>query len=300
MGLVRGAQLFYLAIDSAGQPENFDFCGCHPCWVATGFSVTLRFFCNGIEAFDILRPQIVICATGFLMKKHIIIALVFSVTLYGCNKDEAIEAPAEITLDTPQKKVSYVVGYDTARRMQAEGFKLDADVMKYAIDHLNSGVDSELSEDEVNAVMTTFQTQIQEQHQAAYNQQSEGNSLRGQEFLKANSGRDGVVTTTSGLQYEVLKEGEGKSPLASDNVTVNYKGKLLTGEVFDSGDGVSFRVDQLIPGWIEALPLMKVGAKWTLFIPADLAYGEGGTAGIGPNSALIFEMELVSINEGEG
>ncbi len=236
------------------------------------------------------------------MKKHIIIALLFSATLYGCNENEQVVAdvPTAITLDTQQQKVSYFVGYDTARRMQAEGFTLDADVMKYAIDHLNSGVDSELSEDEINAVMTAFQAQIQEKRQSDFTQLSDGNLEGGLEFLKANGAREGVKTTESGLQYEVVQAGEGKKPLSSDNVTVNYKGTLVTGEAFDSGEAVSFRVDQLIPGWVEALPLMKVGAKWNLFIPSELAYGAGGTANIGPNSALIFEMELISIDKTDG
>ncbi len=236
------------------------------------------------------------------MKKHIIIALLFTATLCGCSKDEkaVVDAPKAITLDTQQQKVSYFVGYDTARRMQAEGFTLDAGVMKYAIDHLNSGIDSELSEDEINAVMTAFQTQIQEKRQTDFTQLSEGNLGRGLEFLKANGERQGVETTESGLQYEVIQVGEGNNPLSSDNVTVNYKGTLVTGEAFDSGEAVSFRVDQLIPGWVEALPLMKVGAKWNLFIPSELAYGAGGTANIGPNSALIFEMELISIDKTDG
>lgn len=232
------------------------------------------------------------------MKKHIIIALVVSLTLSGCKKEESAQsAQAAVTLDSLENKVSYAVGYNMARRMQADGFTLNGDVMKYAIDHFNNGQDSELSDEEINAAMTAFQAQIQEKHQAAFNQQADENLKRGQEFLKANGEREGVVTTTSGLQYEVVQAGEGKSPLPTDLVTVNYKGKLITGEIFDSGEGISFTVNQLIPGWVEALPLMKVGAKWNLYIPAELAYGPGGTGNIGPNSTLVFEMELISIGE---
>ncbi len=233
------------------------------------------------------------------MKKHIIIALAVAATLSGCKKEEAQEAPTAVTLDTLEQKVSYAVGYNMARRMKADGFDLDAAVLKYAIDHHAAGKDSELSDEEINAAMTAFQTQLQEKQQAAFSQQADENLKRSQEFLAENAKREGIVTTESGLQYEVVQAGTGKAPQPTDNVSVNYKGKLMTGEVFDQGEGVSFQVNQLIPGWVEALPLMKVGAKWNLYIPADLAYGPGGTGNIGPNSALIFEMELLSIAEPE-
>ncbi len=232
------------------------------------------------------------------MKKQIIMALALSTTLYGCNKEEA-EAPKELTLDTLEQKVSYVIAFDTARRMQAEGFTLDANAVAFAIEHLNSGKESVLSEEEIGATMSTFQSQIQEKRQAAMTQQADGNLKLGQDFLAKNAEREGVVATESGLQYEVVAAGEGASPKPEDTVTVNYKGKLVTGEVFDSGEGVSFRVDQLIPGWVEALPLMKEGGKWNLYIPPELAYGPGGTGNIGPNSTLVFEMELLSIEEGD-
>ncbi len=232
------------------------------------------------------------------MKKHIIIALVVSLTLSGCKKEESAQNTQEaVTLDTLESKVSYAVGYNMARRMDADGFKLDGAVMKYAIDHFNGGTESELSDEEINAAMTAFQAEIQDKHQAAFAEKVEGNLKRSQEFLKANGEREGVVTTESGLQYEVVEAGDGASPQPSDVVTVDYKGKLITGEVFDSGEGVSFQVNQLIPGWVEALPLMKIGAKWNLYIPAELAYGPGGTGNIEPNSALVFEMKLVSIGE---
>ncbi|MFL0800901.1 MAG: FKBP-type peptidyl-prolyl cis-trans isomerase [Agarilytica sp.] len=233
------------------------------------------------------------------MKKHIIIALAVAATLSGCNKEEAQEAPAAVTLDTLEQKVSYAVGYNMARRMKADGFDLDATVLKYAIDHHNAGNESELSDEEINAAMTAFQTQLQEKQQAAFSQQADENLKRSQEFLAANGKREGVVTTESGLQYEVVEAGTGDAPKPEDYVTVNYKGKSMTGEVFDQGEDVSFQVNQLIPGWVEALPLMKVGAKWNLYIPADLAYGPGGTGNIGPNSALVFEMQLLSIGEPE-
>lgn len=128
----------------------------------------------------------------------------------------------------------------------------------------------------------------------------EENQAAGKEFLLENAKRDGVVTTTSGLQYEVLAQGSGASPKATDEVTVHYHGTLTDGRVFDSsverGQPATFPVNGVIPGWIEALQLMNVGSKYKLFIPSDLAYGERGAGQmIGPNSTLIFEVELISI-----
>lgn len=215
----------------------------------------------------------------------------------GCNQDGQSDTQAELSLESIEQKVSYVVGYDTARRMQAEGFTLDADVIAQAVEHLNAGTEAAMTDEEMQAAMMAFQTEIQEKRQAQYSEVADKNQELGQKFLTENKQREEVVTTESGLQYEVLEAGEGKSPQPSDAVTVNYKGSLLSGEVFDSGEDVSFVVNQLIPGWVEALPLMKEGAKWKLFVPSELAYGPGGTGNIGPNETLIFEMELVSIGD---
>lgn len=233
------------------------------------------------------------------MKKQITIAFIVLISAYGCKNEKTEEAPAEIALDTIEKKVSYVLGFDSARRMQAEGFVLDSESIALAVNEFNLGKDPRMSEEEMRAAMTAFQTQMQEKRQERISKESDENLHRGQEFLANNAKREGVVVLASGLQYEILTAGTGKSPLPTDQVKVNYKGSLITGEVFDSGEGVSFQVDQLIPGWVEALPLMKTGANWKLFIPADLAYGAGGTGNIGPNSALVFEMQLLSIGGDE-
>jgi len=233
------------------------------------------------------------------MKKSIIIALALSAVGIGCKQEAAEESPLDFELDSIEKKVSYVVGYDTARRMEAEGFILDSQVIAAAVEDLNSGSPVKMTDEEMQAAMKAFQTQIQEKRQAQFNIEAEQNLQRGREFLIENGKREGVITTESGLQYEVMTAGTGASPSTTDQVSVNYKGNLITGEVFDSGEGVVFRVDQLIPGWVEALPLMKTGAKWKLFVSADLAYGPGGTGNIGPNSTLVFEMDLLSINDQE-
>lgn len=232
---------------------------------------------------------------GASMNKIIIIALSVSLVLVGCQDKPLDDAAKKLELDTIEKKVSYVMGYDTARKLQAEGFTLDDQVIATAVRDLNSSAKAQMSDEEMQAAMMAFQTQLQEKQQAQYNAQAESNLRRGKAFLKENGEREGVVTTASGLQYEVLVAGSGISPKASDEVSVNYKGSLLTGEVFDSGEGVAFRVEQLIPGWVEALPLMKQGGKWKLFVPSELAYGLGGTGNIGPNSTLVFEMEMLSV-----
>jgi FKBP-type peptidyl-prolyl cis-trans isomerase FklB len=131
---------------------------------------------------------------------------------------------------------------------------------------------------------------------------SEKNKKEGEEYLAENKKKEGIITTQSGLQYKVLKKGTGKIPKSTDTVTVNYRGTLIDGTEFDSsyrrGQPASFKVNGVIRGWTEALQLMKEGAKWQLYIPSNLAYGERGAGrNIGPNSTLIFEVELISINE---
>lgn len=127
-------------------------------------------------------------------------------------------------------------------------------------------------------------------------QDAERNKQEGARFLGENRQKPGIATTASGLQYEVMKAGNGASPKATDTVTVNYRGSLLTGAEFDSGEGISFALNQVIPGWTEGLQLMKEGAKYKFYIPADLAYGETGAGRvIPPNATLIFEVDLVKV-----
>ena len=152
--------------------------------------------------------------------------------------------------------------------------------------------------------MQRFQTEQQEKQQAAAAQAAATNAAAGQAFLAENAGREGVTVTESGLQYEVLQAGEGASPGPEDTVEVHYRGTLVDGTEFDSsygrGQTVQFGVTQVIPGWTEALQLMQVGSKYRLVIPPELAYGAGGAGQtIGPNSTLVFEVELVSIVEAE-
>lgn len=220
--------------------------------------------------------------------------------LSACNKP-AEEAPKEITLDTMEKKVSYFFGYNTAKQINTQdpAFVLDADVVAAAVKEVYEGKESRMTDEEVRATMMAFQSQMQERRQAAVQEESQVNLEKGQAFLAENAKREGVKTTESGLQYEVLQAGTGASPAPTDKVKVNYKGTLTDGTEFDSGEGVEFMVNRLIPSWVEALPMMKEGGKWKLYSPANLAYGQGGTGKIPANATLVFEMELISIVKAE-
>jgi len=146
-----------------------------------------------------------------------------------------------------------------------------------------------------------FAMKQQEKMMAKSNEDAQSNIAEGAQFLETNKGREGVTETASGLQYEVLVKGNGKSPIATDSVTVHYTGTLLDGTVFDSsverGEPVTFKLDQVIPGWTEGLQLMKEGDKFKLFIPSDIAYGPSGSRSIEPNSTLIFEVELLKVTK---
>ena len=196
-------------------------------------------------------------------------------------------------LETEMEKVSYSLGVSVANSVKAQGLQsIDAKAVGKAFEDVFEGKELVISEEEANVI-------LQEYFQKLANKALEENQAAGREFLIENAKRDGVVTTASGLQYEVLAQGSGASPKATDEVTVHYHGTLTDGRVFDSsvdrGQPATFPVNGVIPGWIEALQLMNVGSKYKLYIPSDLAYGERGAGQmIGPNSTLIFEVELIS------
>jgi FKBP-type peptidyl-prolyl cis-trans isomerase FklB len=161
-----------------------------------------------------------------------------------------------------------------------------------------------LTEQEIKDVITALQKDLQAKQQEKMRVLAEKNKKEGESFLAENKKKDGVITLASGLQYKIIKNGGGKMPKATDSVTVNYRGTLIDGTEFDSsikrGQPATFQVSGVIPGWTEALQLMREGSKWQLFIPSNLAYGERGAGGsIGPNAVLIFEVELISINKPE-
>ncbi|GAB6011860.1 FKBP-type peptidyl-prolyl cis-trans isomerase [Viscerimonas tarda] len=191
-------------------------------------------------------------------------------------------------------KISYALGLSIGNNFITSGIKkVDLKDFSKGVEDVLKGAGLSMTYDEAKAVINDYFTELQEERLII-------NLKAGQEFLAANKNNAGVVSLPSGLQYQIIKKGEGKVPAATDQVTVHYTGTLIDGTVFDSsvqrGSPANFGVTQVIKGWVEALQLMPVGSKWKLFIPSDLAYGSSGAGQqIEPNSALIFEVELLEI-----
>ena len=214
-------------------------------------------------------------------------------------------APAPLT--TRKDKFSYALGMNIGTGLGAnlkkQSVEVDWNLLSQGLKDGAAGSKTRLTQGEAQAVLTEVQTEVNKQRQEKMKEASEKNKTEGQAFLAANKAKDGVVALPSGLQYKILTAGTGPKPAASDSVVCNYRGTLVDGTEFDSsfkrGQPATFGVGQVIKGWTEALQLMPVGSKWQLFIPSDLAYGERGGPGgaIGPNAALIFEIELLSIQD---
>ena len=203
----------------------------------------------------------------------------------------------EIKLDTDQQKVSYVLGYQAGAQMRQQNMNVDFDTLTKAIKDGLDGAAPRLTGEKAAAVMQKFQ----EDQRAQQAKIGEDNAKAGAAFLAENKAKPGVVTLENGLQYKIIKEGTGDTPKATDSVSVHYRGTLIDGKEFDSsysrGEPTSFPVNRVIPGWTQVLQLMKEGAKWQAFIPAELAYGvQGAGSNIGPNATLIFDIELIKIN----
>lgn len=235
-------------------------------------------------------------------KKLLVIGLISSALMVGCNK-EAEKEDASIELTTLEQKVNYVVAQNMAQQFQQGGLTIEPDVFALALQDVRDGVESRLTDEEKETVMQTFQEQAMAKREEEQKKVSETNIAEGTAYLEANKAKEGVTVTESGLQYRVITEGTGVKPTATDTVTVHYVGKLLDGTEFDSsisrGEPVAFPVNGVIAGWTEALQLMPQGSKWELVIPSDLAYGPGGNGPIPPNSVLVFEVELLEVKAGE-
>ncbi|AKD04568.1 FKBP-type peptidyl-prolyl cis-trans isomerase [Pontibacter korlensis] len=195
-----------------------------------------------------------------------------------------------------KEKISYIIGRDMATNLKKQGIEVEAESFMKGLKDIQAGNASALSQQEVQEAMMALQQEMAQKQSAA----GSANKEAGEQFLADNKGKEGVQTLPSGLQYMVLKEGTGKSPSASDTVTTHYHGTLIDGTTFDSsyerGQPATFPVNGVIAGWTEALQKMKEGAKWRLFVPAELAYGAQGAGDvIGPHSTLIFDVELLQV-----
>jgi len=218
--------------------------------------------------------------------------------LFTVTASMAQEAPS---IKTQKEKVSYGIGMDFAKNFKQRGLDLDVEAIIKGLRDGYAGAKSLIPDDEIQAAMMAYQKELQEKEAATLNAQAEKNKAEGEAFLAANKTKEGVVALPSGLQYKILKAGNGKIPKDTDTVEVHYQGTLLNGTVFDSsikrGESLTFAPKEVIPGWGEALKLMPVGSKWQLFIPPSLAYGSQPRGPIEPNSVLIFEVELLTIKE---
>lgn len=237
------------------------------------------------------------------MKKSLI-ALSVAGILAGCSAGTQTPEVTQAPLETNSQKVSYGMGIVLAERMKNDLPDLELEQFIEGFRHgQTEGEEARLSREEIQDAMLSYQQEMQQKQQQEMEQAATANTEAGAAFLAENAERDEVMTTESGLQYEVLEEGEGEKPGPEDQVKVHYTGELLSGEVFDSsrerGEPVTFGLNQVIPGWTEGLQLMKEGSRYKLYIPSELAYGPGGNMGIGPNETLVFDVELLEVNPAE-
>ena len=230
--------------------------------------------------------------------QHGVAAVAAALTLTACNQG----ANGPVRLDTDNQKASYGVGLNVGRSLRGAEDSLDMKAFSKGVEDAMNKRDPAVPQEEIQAALKKFGDAVMANQQAKQAAAAKKNEEEGQAYLKENGAKQGVTTTASGLQYEVLKQGDGPMPTDSDKVRVNYKGTLIDGTEFDSsykrGTPATFPVKGVIPGWTEALQKMKVGSTWELFIPPKLAYGERGAGHvIGPDSTLIFEVELLSIKK---
>lgn len=232
------------------------------------------------------------------MRRHkVALAACLAVLLMasGCTAQEK-----KLELNTLKDKVSYGIGLNIGKDFKEQEIDVDVNLLARGIKDSIAGTEPALTDAQMQEAFEAFQKEIVAKQEAKNKAAAEKNLKDGEAFMAENGKKEGVVTLPSGLQYKVIEEGSGKTPAATDTVTVNYRGTLVDGNEFDSsykrGEPATFPVSGVIPGWTEALQLMKEGAKWQVVIPPALAYGERGAAPvIGPNSTLVFEVELIKV-----
>lgn len=223
-------------------------------------------------------------------------ALALALSVAACDSSSS---SGSASLETDDEVASYGVGLNVGRSLQAAEGRLEMDAFRRGVEDAMAGEDPAIPQEEIQAAVQAFSQSIQEEEEERRSAAAEENQREGQAYLEENAARDEVTTTESGLQYEVLEEGDGPSPESGDQVTIHYTGTLLDGTEFDSsrdGEPATFDVDQVIPGFSEGIKLMDVGSKYRFVIPGELGYGDQGAGQqIGPNETLIFEVELLGV-----
>ncbi|GEP45005.1 FKBP-type peptidyl-prolyl cis-trans isomerase [Brevifollis gellanilyticus] len=244
------------------------------------------------------------------MKPTLSLALAALLATANLNAQEAAVKPAEAPAAKPDMdKVSYFIGRQIGSNFKQQKVEINVDTFTSAVQDALAGKESKYKPEELEAAMGAFEKHMQgrmAEIQAEMQKEAAAKAVEakaaGTKFLAENGKREGVKTTASGLQYEVIKQGNGAKPVPTDKVNVHYHGTLLNGKVFDSsvqrGEPITFGVQEVIKGWTEGLQLMSVGSKFKFFIPSDLAYGDNGAGGdIGPGETLVFEVELLKLEK---
>lgn len=218
-------------------------------------------------------------------------------------KQQMVQASTGTTqLKSENDKLSYTIGADLGANFKRQGVNINAEVLAQGIKDVLSGKQPALTKEQMTSALKNFQQKMMAKRLEQMKNASAKNMKEGEMFLTQNKAKQGVKTLPSGLQYKILTPGTGPQPTAKDSVTVDYTGTLINGTVFDStakaGKPVTFKVTEVIPGWTEALQMMKQGATWQIFVPSKLAYGNRGVGGpIGPNQTLIFKIHLIAVNK---
>jgi FKBP-type peptidyl-prolyl cis-trans isomerase len=227
------------------------------------------------------------------------VILLLAIALVGCNQGGGSGATAAPT--TLEERASYALGFSAGEQLSTQAQDLDIDQLVAGLRDAFAGETGHMTAEEIQNTMMEYQQATMAAEEERLSSEGAENKAAGDAFLAENAGKEGVMVTESGLQYEVIEEGDGASPGASDQVTVHYEGRLIDGTVFDSsyekGEPVTFPLNRVIPGWTEGVQLMNVGSKYRFFIPGELGYGLRPPPGeIGPNDTLIFEVELLQVN----
>ena len=234
------------------------------------------------------------------MKTKSILILALALFAIPLEAQDSV-TPGQTAPATQRDKVSYGIGVQVAKTLKAQGIDINPELLVKGLRDALSGQRLLMSDEDLSTTMTALQQEVTQKQMAERAKQADENKKAGDAFLAENGKKDGVVTLPSGLQYKIVKPADGKKPTDADTVTCNYRGTLIDGTEFDkseSGQPASFQVGAVIPGFKEALKLMPVGSTWQLFMPPNLAYGERGAGNvIGPNTTLIFEVELLSIKD---